>query len=116
MTQNQIRFSQNWNNKLHNRYFTTIRLWTDEKYRYYFNLARNNILVDIISEGVMIGSAKLIKLELVKLNKISETLCYTDAGMNKQDFRKLMESMYSSKPQWDGDSTDFIILLLERID
>ena len=57
---NQIKFSHNWNNKLSNDIFTTIRRFTDEKFDYYKeNL---NKKFEVVLKNKVIGNNTIISI------------------------------------------------------
>jgi len=73
-----IRFSHNWNNKLSQKYFTTIRKYTESKYDYYFSHLRE--VFDVLIEGKKICEAELIDIDVMDFNKIPEALLIVDTG------------------------------------
>jgi hypothetical protein len=73
-----IKFSHNWNNKLHNPIFTTIRKYDVLKAKYYKDLITQNF--DILLQNKKIGNAKLINMEIIRFNDIPESLLHIDTG------------------------------------
>ncbi len=112
-----IRFSKNWNNKLELVYFTTIRMHTKNKFNYYKKEKDSNSVFNILLRGEKKGEAYLVDMEVNELMYIPEWLCLIDAGLNKEEFSKLMEEMYKEKykEEWKGPNTLFIILCFKRI-
>lgn len=111
----KIKFSKNWNNKLNNTYFTTIRLHTLDKY-YYYKGAINETF-DILLKGVSLKQVELISMRLITIAKLCTLdLNYTDAGLNSEDFYILMSRMYSGKGKyWDGINTNMLLLTFKSI-
>jgi hypothetical protein len=73
-----LKFSHNWNNKLNNRIFTTIRKATPEKIRYYHsNLAK---IFDVVLNKKKIGEAKLWRIDERKFHECDEYLLMLDVG------------------------------------
>ncbi len=114
---NKIVFDENYNNKLNNKYFTTVRLWSQEKEDYYEKLVGKEFSVFL--KGEFFCKAKLIGLFDSYFQRIMEScpfFSYLDAGLNQDDFFVLMERMYSNKKEWKDEFTNFLILLFERDD
>jgi hypothetical protein len=109
-----IRFAKNWNNKLDCNYFTTIRLYTDEKYKYYIHSLRKEF--SVLLKGKKFCRAKLIEVEATDLSSILiQHLNYTDAGLDEFDFVRLLERFYKKKPQWRDKDTDLLVLVFEKV-
>ena len=88
---NKIKFSHNWNMKLNNNIFTTIRKSTKEKEEYYDNQIGNEFEVvlvrdinDIRPDRTM-GTAILIDVEEVRFSEIPLGLLYLDTGLTGFD-------------------------------
>ena len=100
----KMRFTQNWNNKLDCKYFTTIRKYDAAKFAYY-----DGKLNEL--DGICIGnenycSAKLIKIVVCKLSEIDVLLKILDTGtLNYQD----VFSKFGLK-----DNSEVMVLLYER--
>ena len=75
----EIKFSHNWNKKLDNDIFTTIRKHTNPKEIYY----RNSIgyEFDIILKDRLAGQAKLIGIEVKEFSKINDNVLILDTGL-----------------------------------
>lgn len=111
----QIKFNQNWNNKLALEYFSTIRLWTRDKFSYYSKQKEEVCIFDVLVKGEKYSEAHLVLLEINELKYIPEWLCYLDAGMNREEFMRFMEKLYSAKPEWQGDKTKVLILVFKKV-
>lgn len=73
-----IKFSKNWNNKLNNYCFTTIRLHNKTKYDYYHkNIGK---MFDVFLEGKKHTRAKLVVLQTMKFEDIPKSLLSVDTG------------------------------------
>jgi len=75
----KIKFSKNWNNKLNQEYFTTIRKFSKDKYNYY--LMKMGDVFDVVLANKKIGKAKLVLLETYKFKELSHALVMVDTGM-----------------------------------
>jgi len=75
---NQIKFSHNWNNKLNNKIFTTIRKYNSEKEQYYMSLVTE--FLEVILEGKYIGKAELLYVEKNIYKNIPYGFLYLDTG------------------------------------
>ncbi len=76
---NQIKFSHNWNNKLNNNIFTTIRKYTPEKYKYYLDLKSYDF--DVILNGKKFKEVKLVGIEIKKFKDIPSEVLILDTGI-----------------------------------
>jgi hypothetical protein len=77
---NNIKFSHNWNNKLNNNIFTTIRNYSDSKYNYYvLNLNKD---FDILLNGEKFNNSKLIDITQIKYSDIPIELLRLDIGIS----------------------------------
>lgn len=117
---NKIKFSKNWNKKLDNPYFTTIRLYNDEKCKYYCDqldklVSSPSKVFDVIVRDEKVFEARLVDLEVRLLKDIPDWLCRIDAELDEFVFGQLMESMYGKKSEWNGQYTKFIILCFKKI-
>jgi len=73
-----IKFSHNWNNKLDNSVFTTIRKFTEEKYVYYDSNV--NKIFDVLLNGKLKSKAKLIRIQVCPYLNIPEEVLVLDTG------------------------------------
>jgi len=76
---NKIRFTKNWNNKLDQKYFSTIRKFTKDKYFYY--IEHKGEVFDVILNGKKHCEAKLVSVEERKFVDIPDALIMTDTGL-----------------------------------
>ena len=84
---NKIKFSHNWNLKLNNNIFTTIRKSNPEKSQYYYEAMSCDFEV-ILSRGnkdirpdKSFGIARLIEVEKRKFKDIPLSLLHLDTGI-----------------------------------
>lgn len=105
MVKANILFSKNWNGKLGNDFFTTIRLFNPSKYQL-------GELYNICLGAKGEFSAKCVALNNLKTKQIPSFLTYTDAGLSKKQFVELMQRMYKGKIT---EETEWHIITLERL-
>lgn len=111
---NSIKFSQNWNNKLDCSYFTTIRIYTKEKWDYYYDLFDSKEEVAVLLKEKIKCVGKIVDIEIRLLKDISDFSVMVDAGVDRLTFEQLMESMYRKYPEWNGGFTRMIILCIQK--
>lgn len=102
-----IEFSTNWNNKLNNNFFTTIRLNNAGKYQV-------GDCFKIISKQKYLYDALIVGIRYSKIEDLPEFTCYTDTGYSKSETIKLLKNMYSKK-NIDWDKQVLAIILLESL-
>jgi hypothetical protein len=76
MELDEIKFSTNWNNKLNNKSFSTIRIFNSNKY--------------------IVGA----KIEFEKgfyLNQLSMPMAYLDTGYSRNETIEILKKMYKNK-------------------
>ncbi|RKY29015.1 MAG: hypothetical protein DRP74_09315 [Candidatus Omnitrophota bacterium] len=84
MTQKpQIKFTHNWNGKLNQEFFTTIRRFTKDKEQYYFNHLGD--VFDVILNGKKICEAKLIHIETMEYRELPKGFVIIDTGNEDPD-------------------------------
>jgi len=83
-----ISFSNNWNNKLDNKAFTTIRLHNPNKYR-------QGLLYEIELKGETRGKAELREIRTLRATQFNNFICHLDTGYNKRETMEILKRMYS---------------------
>ncbi len=89
MTTNTIRFSYNWNNKLENKAFTTIRLHNPKKYTVG---KKFDIELNEKPKGVAILQDK----RTLGIHQLNDFICYLDTGYNLQQTINMLQRMYKN--------------------
>jgi len=102
----KIDFSQNWNNKLNCKCFTTLRL-KSEKYKI------GNVYEITLKGGTMFF-AKIIAIKTLKIHQINDFIAAIDTGYSVEEMKRLIKTMYKNKVK-DIDNQDFYLILLQRI-
>jgi hypothetical protein len=101
-----IKFSNNWNNKLNSKAFTTIRIFNNSEYY------KEGEIYDIKYQEKTIFQAKIIETKKIHASKLPSFITYLDAGFNRKEFMQIMEKIYKNKNININDTTFIIILLL----
>jgi hypothetical protein len=98
-----IGFSYNWNGKLSNKVFITIRLHNPKKYR-----AGQSYLIEL--KGKTIGTATMINKFVTNLGGLTDYVCYMDTGYSKADTVEIFRRMYKNT---DLNTVQFDLCLLK---
>lgn len=80
---NTLRFSSNWNNKLRNFTFSTIRKHTNEKHQYYASQLDKTF--DVKLKDTHIINAKLVHIARMQYKDIPYELKAMDTGLLEMD-------------------------------
>ncbi|MCX6208346.1 MAG: hypothetical protein NTZ59_02295 [Bacteroidetes bacterium] len=99
-----IKFSQNWNGKLHCKFFTTIRLAQSQR----FFIGK---MVDIFLKEQRLFDANIVSVIECLIDDLPEEICYINTGYNKQATVELMKKIYSAKNiDWSNQKLHIIFL------
>lgn len=102
----KIEFNKNWNGKLNNECFTTLRI-NSEKYKRWQ-------IYDIELLGESVGRCICTDKKVLKLSQIDDWIAALDTGADADSFRKIIEDIYSEKVA-DIENQEFCLLLLKYI-
>lgn len=103
-----IKFSFNWNNKLTNKAFTTIRLHNPNKYR-------RGERYKVECNGQTKGTAILKDIRTFTVANLNDFITYLDTGYNVAETIKLLQTMYKNKSvNWNTQKIDFCLLVYEN--
>lgn len=102
----KLDFSTNWNNKLDCKCFTTIRVFSSFKH-----YKGNEFAVFLKTQTK--GKAVVLDSWRIKINELTDYVCYLDTGYSREETINIMKKMY---PRIDFKKTDFVILLLKKIE
>ena len=100
-----IKFSYNWNNKLNNNYFTTIRI-KSQKYA-----KGKHFLIEDITKKIESFETECVLILNYKGCDLPEIICCQDTGYCKDETIKILSKMYPS----NFDQLIFSVILLKRI-
>ncbi len=100
-----IKFSYNWNKKLENTCFTTIRL-QNSKYKI-------GEIYTIQAKGITDFEGKIIDIKHLYLNEISEFIARIDTGYSKEKCTEIIRTMYK-KSVFDWTTQKLSFILIER--
>lgn len=84
-----IRFSTNWNNKLNNKAFSTIRIHNPKKY-----IIGNAYNIEL--NGISKGIATLHEKRILSIDKLNNFICYLDTGYSKAQTIGILQKMYKN--------------------
>jgi len=103
---NKILFSYNWNNKLDNKAFTTLRLHNPKKY-----IVGN--VYDIELNEQPKGKAILDDKRTFSIDKLIDFVCYLDTGYSTKEAINILKRMYKNI---DLQNTlfDYCLLVYEK--
>lgn len=102
----KLSFTTNWNNKLLNDHFTTIR-YSSPKYR-------KGQTFQVFLKGVFMYNAEVIDVQSLKLSKINDWIAYLDTGYNAEATREILTKMYQANHP-DPETIPLVWVLLKKI-
>jgi len=96
--------------------FTTVR-WLDSIYRLGQIYEIFYVVPNAFHRKIHLGSARIIKLEIKRMNELNDVFTRMDADCNYITFCELMRSWYEQKkdPPWREDHSEIQVLYLERV-
>jgi len=89
-----IKFSQNWNNKLFGKAFTTIRLHSD--YKYIIGDLHEVLFEKKKEPQIMLGVAQIVTKQTILLRELTEFDAYLDTGYNLAATTDIIVNMYKN--------------------
>lgn len=106
-----LRFSKNWNNKLDNDCFTTLRPYDPTRYEegevIQIQLKENDSFINYCQ-------AALVGIKVFVLQNLQPSDAYLDTGQDKEETIRIIEEAY--KERLKNPRTDwFCLLILKRI-
>jgi hypothetical protein len=106
MTSLKINFSTNWNNKLNNMCFTSIRPLNYNKYK-------TSLIYQVCLKDNHICLAELIEIRIIRLCDFSEIQARLDTGYDRNFLIQLMQRFY--KLDNYQLNTPFMYLLFKKV-
>lgn len=104
VTEQNLEFTTNWNNKLNCKSFTTIRLHNPVKYCI-------GATFKVYLKGVYKGCAKVLDVKRFTIKDINNYVSYLDTGYSPDECRRIIKEMYKKKPiDWNTQLFDFCLL------
>ena len=94
---NNIKFSHNWNQKLNQKIFTTIRSFDTKKWNYY--KGQENEDFTVLLKGVKHSIVTLISVETEKLGMLPKGLICADTGNKFEDAMAIFKRFGLGKQQ-----------------
>lgn len=104
-----IIFSQNWNNKLDCDCFSTLRIWSPNKY------VEGREFEVVNKESGERFTAKLVAASKVEFYKITPAMAYIDTGHGQQYVKDLLKKLYADYMQKRGNNAPFGFYILKKI-
>lgn len=98
-----LQFSKNWNNKLHNDYFTTLR-----------RSGRHQVgqQKDIYLNEKYMGRGTIVDKKNLKLGQLNEWICRLDTGESVEATKAILRNMY--RDDRIDDNSPFYLYLVCR--
>ena len=97
-----LNFSYNWNQKLDNKAFTTIRRTEYPKGQ----------SIKIYLNKVYLKSALIVAVKPFKLHQLNEFMSYLDTGYSVDECKEIIRKMYQLRyPDWQDQTYYFHLLL-----
>lgn len=87
MIDNTIRFNQNWNGKLNNKAFTTIRIHNPKKY-----IIGNVYSIELSAKPI--GKAVLQGKRVLRIDQLNDFICFLDTGYCRNEAIAILQRMY----------------------
>lgn len=101
-----LNFASNFNNKMRCYFFSALRLRNDTVYKKGATLT--------ISLGKYDkGKAKIVDIEFITLEGITDRIAFLDAGKSADKLRKEIKEAYKNKPQINWATQEFACMILE---
>lgn len=101
----ELRFSENWNNKLNNTHFTTIRLSRD----YWKQFVGHSVKIFLNAEEIGVACLYYVDPN-VPFRDIDIWFVEYDTGMDYTTAFNFFRRMYKNRKEWQGLDTKFDIL------
>jgi hypothetical protein len=105
---NTIPFSYNWNNKLANQAFTTLRLNND-------NLYEIGKMFNVVLKGKKLGVAELRDKKTILLKDLDPFITFLDTGFGVDQTKRMLMNMYKKyNIDWETKKLDYCLFLFQR--
>ena len=109
-----IKFSQNWNNKLFSKAFTTIRLHSD--YKYIIGDLHEVLFVAAKQPQIMLGVAQIVTKQTLLLRELTEFDAHLDTGYNLATTTDIIVKMYKDKGcDFTTQKLDFVLYKYQSV-
>lgn len=108
MSDTITRFSYNWNNKLSNNAFTTLRLHNPTIYRVG---ATREIFLRSGKEYKFLAYAEIKAVKVITLAQINDFIAFLDTGYSAEECRGILVKMYPDVKNWDKQLIDFVLFV-----
>lgn len=97
-------------------HFTTVR-WLDSMYQLGKTYEIFYVVPNAFHQKIHLGSARLIKMEVKRINELNSVFTRMDADCDYVQFVQLLKGWYGKKlnPAWMGDHSEIQVLYLQRV-
>lgn len=109
MNKDTLKFAQNWNGKLTNTFFSTIRPWDDLRFILHHKF-------DILLYEKPYCIAELVYAKKVLFKKFTPGMAYLDLGMTVSGARAMMNRFYADYIFKRGDLAEFGFYIFKRLE
>lgn len=109
-----IPFSYNWNNKLNNQAFTTIRLRNDRKYKIGQTI---DVVLNSERQRIDKGLHTIADIKHFKIAKLNNFISYLDMGYDVKECTRILTTMYKNFTppiNWETQELSLILLVKEK--
>jgi uncharacterized protein YqfB (UPF0267 family) len=96
----QIKFTYNWNNKLENKFFTTLRISTNWK---------TGDICELFLMDEHIRNIKIYAIKDIKLSAINEYVAGIDTGYGVDGCKEVLKKMYPNVKNWESQILKLIL-------
>lgn len=103
-----LHFSTNWNGKLNCDYFTSIRMWNENKYfvSSVFKLyLKNRYKCDV----------QIVEIKKITLTQLNDWMAWLDTGYSAATTRDILRKMYKNKRFVNLDIQPFAYIMFKKI-
>lgn len=107
----KLNFSYNWNHKLDCNGFTTFRPFNST---IHYTGAHYDIFLNTKEKIFDLGTAKVITMYKMKLEKVTPAIALLDTGYSLEEFKKIITTMYKNRFP-DINNVDFVLLFLQYV-
>ena len=107
----EIFFKENFNNKLHNKCFSSIRLADPNKYKLNADFAIQTKQEKTTS---FFGIARIVSIKEITIDQITDEMALLDTGLSRKDLVKLILKAYSGQIK-DLSTTFFQYIIFEHL-
>lgn len=104
-----LNFNHNWNGKLNCDYFTTIRLYNEDKYKV-------GERFECYLKGQFKGVVEVVSVKVIYLHQINNWIAWLDTGYDVHTTQNILREMYKNKSfiNWKSQQLSYVMLKKEK--